>query len=200
MVAILLALGVWLLIVSLAAFFVVKNMPIEEPVAMKVRQAQPIAQPISDQELVERLSTIVKAYAKKQLKAKKEVKRVQARRKGSKKIKLENLLPFEKAFYFNNPATGEGTFARSLSEFLETLKNAPQEVIYFHLREDMNDFENWVRNVLRDIELADELKRIKEEKGPHKEELVNAIEKRLKARKKMLLKSPIKEPKSPGYL
>jgi len=201
MVPLAIALGLWLMIVSLASFFIVRSLPVEEAMAVaKVVQAQAEAQPVPDQEFVQRLEAVMKSYVVKRLKEGKKVQakkenRVEARR--VKRVKLENLLPVEKAFYFNNPARGEGTFVRSLEEFLETLKEAPQEVVDFHMREDVNDFENWMRNVIKDIALADELKRIKEEKGADRDELVKAVEKRLKT-KKMFVKN-LKQPRLPGY-
>ena len=179
------ALGVWLAIVSLAGLFVVRNFP-EMSIATN---AQAAAQPISDAEFMQRLETIARSYKKK------------AKASGPpnvlppKRMKLGSMMPLNAAFFFRNPISGEGAFARSLEEFLETLKNAPQEAIDFHLREGVNDFEDWVRHVVKDIELADEIKRIKKEHGPDKQKLVKAVEKKLKV-KKVLMKSSVKVPKS----
>lgn len=194
MVPLFLALGVWLLLVSLAAFFIVKNMPVEEVAveAEKVAQAQAVAAPISDEEFVQRLESIVKSYAKKKISEQTKVEKA-VNAKAGKRMVLNNLLPLEMAFYFNNPVKGEGAFARNLDEFLDTLKEAPQEVVDFHMREDVNDFEDWVRNVIKDMELAEELRKIKEEEGPVKEKIVKAIEKSLK--KKLVLKNTPRPPK-----
>jgi len=180
----LIALGVWLAIVSLAGLFVVRNFP-EMSIATN---AQAVAQPISDAEFMQRLETIAQTYKKKV--------RVSGPPKvlPPKRMKLGNMMPLNAAFFFRNPVSGEGAFARSLEEFLETLKNAPQEAIDFHMREGVNDFEDWVRHVVKDIELADELKRIKEEHGPNKQKVVKAVEKKLKA-KKVLMKSSARVPK-----
>jgi hypothetical protein len=187
MVPLLVAVGIWLLVVSLAGLFVVRNLPVE--VSLE-KSAQVAAVPISDEEFLQRLQAIAKSYAKKRIK---ETKR-KAMAKPKRSVKLENMLPLNAAFFFRNPINGEGTFARSLEEFLETLKNAPQEAIDFHMREGVNDFEDWVRYVVKDIELADELKRIKEEHGPDKQKLIKAIEKRVKA-KKVAIKSVVKTAK-----
>jgi len=201
MVPLVLALGVWLIVISLTTFFIVKNLPEEvETAVAKAAQAEAEAEPISDQQFVQRLEAVMRDYARNKIARDKEMKKVEAKKAGAKKkVKLMNLLPMEKAFYFNNPVSGEGTFVRSLEEFLETLKEAPQVVVDFHLREDANDFENWIRNVVKDVALADELRKIKDQKGSDKEEMIKAIQKKLKARK-MLLKSPLKQPKNPSYL
>ncbi len=187
MVPLFIALGIWLAIVSMAGLFVVRNFP-EMEISMNA-QTQAVAVPISDAEFVQRLEAIVKTYAKKKVKSSGSPKVMPPRR-----MKLQNMLPLNEAFFFRNPVSGEGAFARSLEEFLETLKNAPQEAIDFHMREGVNDFEDWVRHVVKDVELADELKRIKEEHGPNKQKLVKAVEKKLKA-KKVLMKSSVKVPK-----
>ena len=184
MVPLLVAIGVWLAIVSLAGLFVARNFP-EMNIAMNA-QSQAVAQPISDEEFMQRLETMARSYKKKRVRDSGPPKVLPPKR-----MKLENMMPLNAAFFFRNPVNGEGAFARSLEEFLETLKNAPQEAIDFHLREGVNDFEDWVRHVVKDIELADELKRIKEEHGPNKQKLVKAVEKKLKA-KKVLIKSSVK--------
>ena len=186
MVPLLVAIGVWLAIVSLAGLFVARNFP-EMNIAMNA-QSQAVAQPISDGEFMQRLETIARSY-KKRVRASGQPKVLPPKR-----MRLENMMPLNAAFFFRNPVNGEGAFARSLEEFLETLRTAPQEAIDFHMREGVNDFEDWVRHVVKDIELADELKRIKEKRGPDKKELVKAVEKRVKA-KKVLMKSSVKVPK-----
>jgi len=201
MATLILALGLWLLVVSLASFFVVRNLPLEvEAAVAKAAQAEAVAQPISDEEFIQRLETIVKSYARKKVSEQKSVKKVDGKSATARKMSmLQNLLSLEQAFYFYNPVNGEGAFARNLHEFLETVRNLPQEVIDFHMREDVNDFEDWMRSVIKDVKLAEELKRIKEDSGANKEEIIRALEKRLEAQKKLLVKNPIKGPK-PGYL
>ncbi len=200
MATLILALGIWLLVVSLASFFVVRNLPLEVEAAV-AKAAQAEAVPISDEEFIQRLETIVKSYANKKVKEQNSVKKADAKSETAKKMSmLQNLLSLEQAFYFYNPVNGEGAFARNLHEFLETVRNLPQEVIDFHMREDVNDFEDWVRSVIKDVKLAEELKKVKEESGANKEEVIKALEKRLEAQKKAFLKNPIKAPKSPGYL
>ena len=181
------AIGVWLAIVSLAGLFVVRNFP-EMNIAMNA-QSQAVAQPISDEEFMQRLETIARSYKKKRAKGAGQPKVLPPKRMG-----LEDMMPLNAAFFFRNPVSGEGAFARSLEEFLETLKNAPQEAIDFHMREGVNDFEDWVRHVVKDIGLADELKRIKEEHGPNKQKVVKAVEKKLKT-KNVLMKSSARVPK-----
>jgi len=171
MVTLFLVLGLWLMIVSLAAFFVVINLPVGPEAEPETE-----AQAIPEKELTQRLNSLLQTYAKT---SEKKPVRVQAK----KKMTFSNLLPITSSFYFHNPITQEGFFARSLEEFWWTLKEMPQEVIEFHLKEDNNDFEEWVRNILKDHKLADELKKIKETKGADKEEIVKAVGKRLNKQK-----------------
>jgi hypothetical protein len=185
MVALLLALGVWLLAISSAAFFVVRNLPQEE-MMIRVPQKEAMLVPMPDHEFLHRLDALMKHYAVHKTTKKKVPAKVR------KKIKLDNMLPLSKSFYLYNPIKGEGTFARSLEEFLETLKEAPQEVFDFHLREDVNDFESWVRNIVKDVKFADALKKLKEE-GLEREEVIKLIDKKLNEHRKMAqieLRSP----------
>ena len=96
-----------------------------------------------------------------------------------------NLLPIEKSFFFKDLETGEGAYARSLDEFHYSLQNAPQETFDFHLREDQNDFSNWLKHILNEHELAQEIDSIKTEHGAHKEKIVGAVQKRLSEMRKV---------------
>lgn len=182
MVALLLALGVWLLVMSSAAFFIVRNLPVEE----QIKAQQAMAEPMPDHEFLHRLDALMKHYAVKK------VTKKTVLAKAIKKVKLENMLPLDRSFYFYNPIKGEGAFARSMEEFLETLKEAPQEVLDFHLREDVNDFETWVRNILKDVRFADDLKKLKEGELD-REKIMELIDKKLNEHRRMSrieLKSP----------
>jgi hypothetical protein len=97
-------------------------------------------------------------------------------------FQIGSLLPIEKSFYFKHPETGVGMYARSLDEFHQALKALPQETYNFHMREDQNDFSNWLKHILNEHELAAEIDGIKQMHGEHKEKIVGAVEKRVSER------------------
>jgi hydroxymethylpyrimidine pyrophosphatase-like HAD family hydrolase len=67
-------------------------------------------------------------------------------------------LPGQKRFFFR-PLKGEVPApAASLWDFRETLATLPTETVAYHLRR--GDFERWVRDVMRDAELARRLRKI----------------------------------------
>ncbi len=67
----------------------------------------------------------------------------------------------EEAFYFNMRKGGKivhtGLVARSLEMFVGMLKNVDRRSVEFHLRDGYNDFAAWIRDVIRDEELASEV-------------------------------------------
>jgi hypothetical protein len=67
----------------------------------------------------------------------------------------------DKAFWFCSSAGFAGKTARNLTEFSEGLKAVPVESLEFHLREDKNDFEAWLKEIMEEPRLADSVKRIK---------------------------------------
>lgn len=50
---------------------------------------------------------------------------------------------------------------RSLEQVLKALERANDEVFRYHINRDKNDFEAWIRDIIRDRELAREISRIK---------------------------------------
>jgi hypothetical protein len=65
----------------------------------------------------------------------------------------------EKAFYFfTSIGNYTGESARSLEEFLQKVKDINSESLEFHLYR--NDFQRWIRDVLANEELAEELHKI----------------------------------------
>lgn len=73
--------------------------------------------------------------------------------KGRNAIKITKNIPDEKAFYFY---VGEdkpiGFSARSIEEFYRLIKQVTSEALDFHVLR--GDFENWLREVIGDRELA----------------------------------------------
>jgi DNA-binding Lrp family transcriptional regulator len=73
--------------------------------------------------------------------------------KGRNAIKITRNIPDEKAFYFY---VGEdkpiGFSARSIEEFYRLIKQVTSEALDFHVLR--GDFENWLREVIGDRELA----------------------------------------------
>jgi hypothetical protein len=61
---------------------------------------------------------------------------------------MAKILSDNQAFWFCNSNGCVGQIAHSIEEFAEHLKSVPIESIEFHLREDKNDFEAWLSNIL----------------------------------------------------
>lgn len=87
----------------------------------------------------------------------------------AKNPKIAKKVPNESAFYFNTWDGPTGIKAQSVSEFKSALKKVPVEALYFHMRDDKNDFEEWMRNALNEPVLADRLREVKGEmlEGEH---------------------------------
>jgi hypothetical protein len=67
----------------------------------------------------------------------------------------------DKAFWFCNQSGPVGKMARNLTEFSDCLSNVPVDSLEFHLREDKNDFEAWLKDIMEEPKLAASVKRIK---------------------------------------
>src|SRR3989338_11177219 len=72
---------------------------------------------------------------------------------------------------------------RSLNELSGSLENADNDVFRYHVTRDRNDFEVWIREVLKDKELAREIARVKT-----KETLIRKILERIEELRKVLKK------------
>ena len=62
----------------------------------------------------------------------------------------------EKAFITHNHET-----IRDLTELRDFLSKAPDKVFSYHVNQEKNDFENWIRHVLKNEELADLIRKKK---------------------------------------
>jgi hypothetical protein len=80
---------------------------------------------------------------------KKRVKPGEARRIMSK-------VPFNASFWL---CTND--YLRSLRELAEALDKVDDDIFRYHVNRDKNDFEGWIREVVKDKELAREISRIK---------------------------------------
>lgn len=67
---------------------------------------------------------------------------------------LENVAE-EKAFYIN-----DGRRIRNLCELVEALDNMKEVTFKFHVNKKKNDFSEWIRHVIEDEKLADDVARL----------------------------------------
>jgi DNA-binding Lrp family transcriptional regulator len=82
--------------------------------------------------------------------------------KGKAILKAINPVPKDNAFYFYTGfGQPSGFSAESLKDFYEIVKRVAAESLDFHLHR--GDFENWVKNALKDAVLADKLANLKSE-------------------------------------
>src|SRR3989338_8213746 len=78
-------------------------------------------------------------------------------------------VPFQVSFWL---CTNENL--RSLADVSEALQKATDDVFRYHVNRDKNDFEAWIREVIKDKDLAREIARVKT-----KETLVRKISERI---------------------
>lgn len=73
---------------------------------------------------------------------------------------ITSSVPGEKGFhFFTNVEKPTGMFATSIFDFLEQLKKVDVKSLEFHLKR--NDFQKWLREVIRDDWLAEEFEKLK---------------------------------------
>jgi alpha-amylase len=71
----------------------------------------------------------------------------------------QKIVPREKAFYFfSSIGNYTGVSALSLKEFIEKINEVNVKSLEFHL--NRGDFEKWVNDVLQDVELAVDIRRL----------------------------------------
>jgi hypothetical protein len=80
----------------------------------------------------------------------------------------------EQAFWFCNNRGWVGHIAHSVDEFSREVRSVPVESLEFHLRENKNDFETWLTNVMQEKRLAKKISQIKKQ-GLRGEELRKAL-------------------------
>lgn len=89
-------------------------------------------------------------------------KKAAKKRKSAGKAKSEN-----KKLIKNAPAEhyfilANGQPLKNVKELAETLEHLSEEVFNHHVTHDRNDFANWIKDIFRDVELAEELAGIKD--------------------------------------
>jgi len=73
--------------------------------------------------------------------------------------KILGTVAFERAFYFNDGIDKpNGEFAVSLSDFCNKINLVSSESLAFHLKR--RDFQNWISEVIGDVELANRMDKI----------------------------------------
>jgi len=73
--------------------------------------------------------------------------------------KILGTVNYERAFYFyNGVGKPNGEFAVSLSDFCSKINVVSSESLAFHLKR--RDFQNWIREVMGDVELAKRMDKI----------------------------------------
>lgn len=87
---------------------------------------------------------------------------------------MEKNVSNEQAFWFCNKNGWVGKIAHSLNEFAKEVKSVPVESLEFHLRDDKNDFQAWLGNVLHEKRLSKKMAKIKKD-GFKGEELRKAM-------------------------
>ncbi|MEM3608440.1 MAG: alpha-amylase [Candidatus Bathyarchaeia archaeon] len=93
-------------------------------------------------------------------------------------LRLLRIFPPDKAFHFHENDAYINLSAHSLEEFLEVLEIASERSILSHFKK--RDFEKWIRYVIGDDELADEISRVEGRDGAElRRELINRINRRL---------------------
>ncbi|MFH1473441.1 MAG: DUF5752 family protein [Candidatus Aenigmatarchaeota archaeon] len=69
----------------------------------------------------------------------------------------------ENAFRFSTEEGPADFVAHSVEELRKGFRKAPMKSIKFHFRDGKNDFEAWLRNVMEEHYMADNVAKIKEE-------------------------------------
>jgi hypothetical protein len=76
---------------------------------------------------------------------------------------MSKIVSDNEAFWFSTDTGNAGFVAHDMKELKEGFRKAPMKSIKFHLRDDRNDFEIWLRNVMQENEVADSVARIKDD-------------------------------------
>lgn len=69
---------------------------------------------------------------------------------------FENV-PEDKAFWVND---GNRTLIRNIYELTEAISSMKEKTFKFHVNKNKNDFSEWIRHVMGDEKLADEVARL----------------------------------------
>ena len=91
--------------------------------------------------------------------SKKTAKKSKPKKSGAKNSKLLKNVPKEYYFFLV-----DGKQIKSLPELALEIENMADEIFYHHVNDARNDFANWIRDIIGEIELADKLMNINEKK------------------------------------
>jgi hypothetical protein len=80
-----------------------------------------------------------------------------------KRDSMAKVVSDNQAFWFCTEAGSADFVAHDLDELKKGFRKAPMKSIKFHFRDDKNDFEAWLRNVMGEHEIADDVARIKDD-------------------------------------
>jgi len=83
-------------------------------------------------------------------------------------------VPNNQAFWFCSHNKWVGQIAHNLDEFAKEIKAVPVDSLEFHFRDDKNDFETWLINVMQEKRLAKRVSKIKRQ-GLKGEDLRKAL-------------------------
>ncbi|MBN2458190.1 hypothetical protein JXB31_03615 [Candidatus Woesearchaeota archaeon] len=75
-------------------------------------------------------------------------------------LRLKTDVPPESCFVLVN-----GNRIQNLMQLAMEIDKMPDEVFYYHVNDYKNDYMNWVRDVIKDLELCDKIKDIKDKKN-----------------------------------
>ena len=94
---------------------------------------------------------------------------------------MEKNVSNNRAFWFCTTSGFTGKIAHNLSEFLECLKTVPVESLEFHLRDNKNDFETWLKGTMDEPKFAASMRRIKKKgvKGDALRTSINRLAKKI---------------------
>lgn len=83
--------------------------------------------------------------------------------------KILGAVVYDRAFFFyEGVGKPTGDFSISLADFCNKIKTVSTKSLAFHLKR--GDFENWIRDVIGDVELSDRIASLKEKKTVWKRE------------------------------
>ena len=83
-------------------------------------------------------------------------------------------VPNNQAFWFCTHSGWAGQIAHNLDEFAKDIKSVSAESLEFHLRDNKNDFEAWLKEIMQEKRLSKQIAKIKKQ-GLKGEDLRKAL-------------------------
>ena len=81
------------------------------------------------------------------------------RKRTSKKVAVKTNAPKQHYFILCN-----GKPVKNIKELADVIEDLEEHVFNHHVKEDSNDFANWVKDIFKDIELAEKIAGAKDKK------------------------------------